>query len=272
MPTLDDEWARIYPALEELKLTYIANPGEPWTERRQLFLGKLDIVDPALDPVAELLVDWLDELTDDDRNSLLSNEALNKESYERLKKYTDQRDQLAAAAAPAYEEAIPEAPGDPTYEETSATLDNTAYDANAWDVYLATNGTAWDGAAASWSQFREWFLYYATEQGLAFPATGFLLAFDGKTPGERIAGFADYGITIRPSGPSGAATAATDPPVVSADEPALSADEDTADEDTNALMEELLAENPEFAEISEQRRLELIAEVLSEEQPEAAAT
>jgi hypothetical protein len=85
------------------------------------------------------------------------------------------------------------------------------YDPAAWNAFLATNGTRWNGAEADWSTFRTWFAYTAGQQGLAQPATAFLDHVE--TTADKIAAFAAYGVTI--ARPAGAAPATTLPDVSS---------------------------------------------------------
>jgi hypothetical protein len=77
------------------------------------------------------------------------------------------------------------------------------YDESAWQAFLAEHGARWDGADSTWDQFREWFVYTATEQGLGEPAAAFV-AYAESQP-DKVAVFAQYGLSI-----AGAEAAATD--------------------------------------------------------------
>jgi hypothetical protein len=127
-------------------------------------------------------------------------------------------------------------------EPAEPTPTTPAYDESAWSAYLATNGPYWDGTEESWQQFRDWFRYHAEEQGLGVPATGLLDFLAARSASDRIATFARYGVTIRPPARPVAPPAQVD----------------------QAVLDELLAEHPEFAAIPEARRLALIASLRGE--------
>jgi hypothetical protein len=181
MSTPDDVLGWIRPPLEELKRDYNADPGKPWEERREFFLRQLGLQDARQDPVVQELLERLDEAPEEERNSILGSDELD-----------SMADEIVRQHAPVQEEA-----GDETaYAEAR---DETAYDEQAWQAYLAQNGPQWDGTEESWEQFRQWFAYYASEQGLGVPATAFLDYLTPQPPAERIATFAQYGVTITPA-------------------------------------------------------------------------
>jgi hypothetical protein len=110
----------------------------------------------------------------------------------------------------------------------------------AWQAFLVENGPRWDGTESSWGQFREWFLYEAAERGFRDPTTALMSYLDGMAVAERISALAQYGVTV----PTGAGEVDVDPASL-------------------AVADELLRENPEFADIPEERRRELMAQVLA---------
>jgi len=120
------------------------------------------------------------------------------------------------------------------------------YDEAAWQAFLVENGARWNGADDAWPAFREWFAYYATESGLGQPATALLDYLDPQSASERIATLAQYGVVI-------AAADAAEAPAEEAAEPLRLSDEDVA---------ALLAEDADFADIPEERRRELIAQIV----------
>jgi L-amino acid N-acyltransferase YncA len=131
------------------------------------------------------------------------------------------------------------------------------YDENVWHDYLATNAVRWDGTEESWAQFVEWFDYHADDRGVSAPATALTAHLADMVASDRVETLARYGVVI---GAEGAATedAATED----------AATEDAAAEDDqfdiDSVVDEVLADNPEFAEIPARRREELVAEVLAE--------
>ena len=129
--------------------------------------------------------------------------------------------------------------------EAETTTDESGYDEQAWGTYLSENGPAWDGTEQSWEQYTQWFLYYAEERGVKAPATALIDYLTAQPATERISTFAQYGVTI---------TQATQEPDTAA---AASAEIDT-------MMADVLAEDPSLADIPEERRREILAEVLGQ--------
>jgi hypothetical protein len=72
------------------------------------------------------------------------------------------------------------------------------YDEQAWQVFLSENGTQWDGTEEGWDSFRQWFAYYAGEQGLSVPASALLDYLSAQPDAERIDTLGQYGVTITP--------------------------------------------------------------------------
>lgn len=78
--------------------------------------------------------------------------------------------------------------------ETVRADGQVADDPAAWNAYLTTNGSFWDGTEAGWQQFRDWFLYYAAEAGVQQSAEIFI--DDVEAQPDKIATFLRYGITV----------------------------------------------------------------------------
>lgn len=163
----EEAWLWIQPALQEVRST----TGAPWEQRRARFLELLGLNDPDQHPATAPLFRRLDDMPDGDRADLLDG------------------DRLDTWVSDVLREELPE-------DETAAEQDTDAYDESAWTTYLATNGPNWDGTEESWPAFREWFAYYAAEQGLTGPATALLDHLDTQSAPERVATLATYGVVI----------------------------------------------------------------------------
>ena len=144
-------------------------------------------------------------------------------------------DDLASHAYQVVCEAVPDGP---------AEVADAGYDEQAWFAYLAENGPRWDGTDESWPGFREWFVHYAAEAGLHVPATLFLDHLEPMAAADRVTMFAEYGVTIQVPEP---AVAALDPLA-------------------QKVMDELLARKPQYADIPEARRVELVTALLAREE------
>jgi hypothetical protein len=83
------------------------------------------------------------------------------------------------------------------YERLRSNLPTATYDERAWQDYLTTSGTQWDGTDAAWPAFREWFAFYAQERGFGTPADTLLSQLDSKTSADRISTLGGYGVMIR---------------------------------------------------------------------------
>lgn len=125
----------------------------------------------------------------------------------------------------------------------------TGFDEQAWYAFLASHASQWDGTAESWDQFADWLRYYANENGFGAPTGSLIDSLGGQAVADRIGVLAQYGVVI----PTSAEQHAEAPPEVP-----------TADEFADTHMADLLAEDPQFADIPEERRRELIAQVLGE--------
>ena len=169
MTTTEDMWNWIYPAIQELKNA----ADQPWDQRRAHFLEQLGIHESDEHPVTGELLRQLDELPDDERSTLVESEQLDTLAYELIQTQGTDSEQ-------------PEGSGD-------------EYDEAAWNTYLTTNGSHWNGTDDSWPAFREWFVYHAGEQGLSTPANALLDYLGGMSAAERVAAFGQYGVTIAES-------------------------------------------------------------------------
>lgn len=136
---------------------------------------------------------------------------------------------IAAEAAEAPAEASPAGETAPAGESN---------DEAAWQHFLVENGPRWTGEEESWSQFRTWFEYQANEAGFGEPASALLDLLDSQPAQDRIATFAQYGVTIAgTAAPTGEA------------QPAQLTEEN---------IQSLLDQTAEFDDIPEERRRELI--------------
>jgi len=121
-----------------------------------------------------------------------------------------------------------------------------SYDEVAWQAFLVENGARWIGDDETWPAFREWFVYYAADASLGQPANALMEYLDAQSAPARIATFAQYGVVIAVAEEEAA-------------DPAAEAPLELSDEEVQALIDE----DPEFADIPEERRRELIAQLLA---------
>jgi hypothetical protein len=136
-------------------------------------------------------------------------------------------------------------------QAASAPAAERHYDEAAWSQFLIANGSFWDGTQASWARYRDWFAGTAAAQGFGPPVAGLLTYLEAQAVPDRISTLAAYGVIVAeaaqpaatPDAPRGASSG--------------------RDEFARSLMAELLASQPELAAISEDRRWELLAGVLS---------
>lgn len=178
MPTVDDLWASIGTPVAEMRAGFGADPATPWIELRQSFLTQL-APDIGQSPAIQQFLQQLDDMTDVDRNAVLGSDQLESLAYSLL-------------------------------EQNAQGDEDARYDEEAWEAYLADNGAAWDGTDEGWQQFREWFSYYADEQGLSVPATELLEVLDTQSVTDRIATLASRGVTITPAELAGNAVTSYD--------------------------------------------------------------
>jgi hypothetical protein len=127
-----------------------------------------------------------------------------------------------------------------------------AYDESAWQAYLTESGQAWNGTGQTWEQFRQWFVFHATERGLEDPATRLLDYLGQQAVTERISTLARYGVAIK-----------------NADVPGeyVAAQGEMDDEGIDSMLGKLaaeLAERPEMAAMPEDLRREVIAGAMEE--------
>jgi hypothetical protein len=225
MPTADEAWAWLAAPVEKLRAGVVARPDESWQQRREDL--RTELAAATRDSVADELLTWLDELSDSDRSAILNSDDLAGHVYQWLTRQLPPEQQPAAPPTPA----------------------PAAYDETAWYAHLAQNGRQWNGTEESWGAFREWFLYYAADAGFTTPATQLLDYLQPMAAADRVTTLGQYGVTIQAPVPAEPA------PV-----PAEPAPEATA----HQLMDDVVAENPEFAEIPEERRIELTKMLLAE--------
>ncbi len=220
MTTLDELWTWIYSPLHELVAERADNRDKSWIDLRAYFLERAELQDSADNSFVDDLLTQLDELSDSDREALL-----------------DSNDQLEAFAyAIAERHAGADGAADAATAETAA-----GYDEAAWQQYLVENGAHWNGDEASWEQFKDWFLYYADEKGVAEPATALLSYLDSQPAEDRIATLAQYGVIIKQPQPAAEAS-------------------EIDDSDTEAIRE-MLGDDPMFADLSEDQLRQMFIEV-----------
>lgn len=214
MPSVDELWAWVSTPIEELLAQYESDRERPWEELRAYFLERAGLSDPSQHPLVAELVRQLDELPDQERGALF-----------------DDRDRLPNLARELCEQ----------YADDDESGDGAGYDEAEWQRFLMENGPRWAGDEESWPQFTEWFVYVADEAGVGQPATSLVEFLGGQPVPERIATFAQYGVTIE-----------------------IPVDEAEPTELTEEEIQEILAEGAQFDDIPEERRRELINEVLGQ--------
>jgi hypothetical protein len=163
MSNVEDRWQALYGPLQELK----AESDGPWEIRQAEFLDKVGLTDAEQDPVVEAFLSHLSDLSSADRAALLRTEQPDHLLY-----------QLLQQSAPV--------PAAPTYDDA------------AWLSYLSSHGPYWDGTEPEWVPFRVWFAYEAQQVGLGGPALALLEYLEAQPVEDRIATFAQYGVTIEP--------------------------------------------------------------------------
>ena len=126
------------------------------------------------------------------------------------------------------------------------------FDQQAWWAFLAEHASGWDGTDEHWTAFEPWLLSMAADQGFGEATESLLAPLRGQGPAAVRAVLAEYGVVIAEPAPA-------EP------EQAEEVELPTPAEFAEANMAELLAEDPDFAELSEERRMALIAEVLAEQ-------
>lgn len=174
------------------------------------------------------------------------------------------------AGVPASEVGSAEGYGESATAETRATED-----LDAWNSYLATNGPRWNGSEEAWSQFREWFLYYAAQAGVGESAAGFIAYID--TQQDKIAVFSQYGVQIpAPAEETAVAAVAADRLAASADDLGRSADAEGGSSDAGMTAEDAMAaiagpsltefrrSYPQFGQLSDTEVKQLIREAVTE--------
>lgn len=187
-------------------------------------------------------LEHLDQTPEDDRNKLLGSDELDSMVYE-LAQQHELAQQLQQRAA--VQETFPWEGGHETAHQEPA-----AYDEQAWQAFLTQNGPQWDGTEASWDQFRQWFEYHAADRGVGAPAAALLDYLATQPAAERVATFAQYGVTIQAPPPQEAPSG----------DRAATAEE----EESEAITEDALKANPEYLEMTEDQRMSRMSEVLAD--------
>jgi hypothetical protein len=219
----DELWAWVFPPLEQLRDRCTAEPDAPLEQHFAAFLEELGVREVVDQPLLWSFWERLEALPDDaERTRFLAGDAAATLVYDLVQEHAGQQEQAG----------VPEQALD-TYDEAG------------WQAFLAEHGSRWDGTGPSWTQFREWFLYEAGQQGFGTPTTMLATYLDSLDVAERIDALAQYGVTV----PAQWGGADVDPASL-------------------AIADELLQENPEFADIPEERRRELMAEVLASMSPQ----
>lgn len=241
MPTVDELWRWLYEPLQELKKGYVTDPGQAWETRKESLLRDLGVSTADGHPVTEQLLRRLDELPESERDNTIGSDQLDSLAYGIVQEHGEEPAQPQAVTQ--------EAAGVAPVQEQEQ---QAPYDPDAFYAFVRDKGGVWDGTAATWGQFREYFVYYAAESGVQQPATALLDSLEAYGPAERVAVLAQYGVVI--GGPASGAVSQQS-----------QEEEEFGDEDIDEMMAELLRDNPEFASLPEERRREIIVEALSEQ-------
>jgi hypothetical protein len=227
MSTKDELWQWLGEPLQELSRHRLERPDAEWQEHREFFLEKLSVTDPAPYPALDAVLRHLDELPVDERAGLLDNlDELTRVVDGFLDQYADAETEEAPAAA--------------------------EFDQQAWWAFLAENAALWNGTDEHWAEFEPWLLSVAADHGYGEATESLLAPLRGQGAATVRAVLGEYGVVIAEQAPEQDGQA---------EEVALPTPAEFADEN----MADLLAADPEFAELSEERRLALIAEVLAEQ-------
>lgn len=261
MSIVEDLWNWIQDPLEKLKQSILDEPGRPWETRREEFRQGLGIQEPGQHPVTEQMFRHLDDLTEDERTTQIR---------------SGQFESTARTFAEQHAASQQADQGSGQGSDQQAAISGPGYDERAWQDYLQSSAGQWDGRQETWSQFTQWFLYYANDNGLKDPAAALISYLDPLSPGERIAVLSQYGVTISPPAQPVAQSVAQSVAQPVQDSGAEQGGieqggiEQGGDADEVAIiMDELLAENPQFAAIPEERRMEILNRVFRELQDTA---
>lgn len=230
MATRTQLWAWIEPAVQELHAYHAEHSDASWPDLRSHFLEQLGITEAAQYPAVDTLIKDLDERSDSERTELLADS-------NKLTELADRYTTLHADPDPA---AAPQ-PGTPQQQDT--------FDQNAWFAFLAEVGPNWNGTDEHWAQFEPWLLAESNSRGFGPQTEALFAQVRGHGAAAVIELFRQYGVQIK--APAQAQPDQSQP---------SSQDLQVAE----TAMAELLAENPEFADIPEERRRELIAQLLAE--------
>lgn len=231
MSTKDELWQWLGEPLQELRQHQLDQPDLEWTAHREFFLERLSISDSSGYPVLDAFLRDLEERPADQRAELLAN-------IDELNRLADQYiDQFA----------------DP--ETETGAPEEAEFDQEAWWAFLMEHASGWNGTDEHWVDFEPWLLTMAAEHGFGDATEALLAPVRGQGAAAVRAVLTEYGVRI--AEPPAEAPEATEAPEA--------VELPTPEEFAEANMAELLAEDPEFAELSEERRMALIAEVLAEQ-------
>ncbi len=238
---LDELWSWLHPGLESLKDKRRSEPDTTWQQHRADLLEELGLADATWHPVTNLLLTRLDELPDDDRDRVLDGDDLDRMAYEAVQ-------EVVAEEAP----------------EDAA---DGGYDEAAWHHFAAEHLPHWHGTEESWPQFVDWFTYQADTADLTTPARGFIDHARPMSVEERIALFAQYGVAVPAAGetPTPDGTPGAGPDTAAGQATTAPTDDIVPDEAARAALADVLAENPHLADLPEDVRMEVLAEVLREQ-------
>ena len=248
MSTRDELWGWIEVPLEESHARRQESPDSSWEQVRAFFLERLNITDPTAYPIIDALLRDIDGRAASEREEVLTDlDKLKALGWSFADRYAEP--EAADTTEPEVRTYTPEA-------QTYAQPEVETYDQNAWWAFLAECGPGWDGTDEHWAIFEPWLLAEARARGFGTPTEALLAPLRGQGASAVIAVFADYGVVIQPL-----AAPVEDVRAAEAESEPLPTPEEFAE----ANMADLLAEDPEFADIPEERRLALIAEVLAEQ-------
>lgn len=211
-------------ALRELHTYRADHLNATWAELQSYFLQQLGISDAAQYPVIAALVRDLEQRPEDERAELLGD--------------LDRLNELGAQFASQH--------ADPEPAQAATAEQQPAFDQNAWLAFLAECGPHWNGTDEHWAQFEPWLLGEANSRGFGPQTEALFAQVRGHGAAAVIELFRQYGVTIQAPAQQQQRTQAS------------------PEELAEAAAHELLAENPEFANIPADRRRELVAEVLAE--------
>jgi hypothetical protein len=230
MSTKDELWQWLGEPLKELRQHRLDQPDLEWSARREFFLERLSISDPAGYPAVDALLRDLEERPVEQRDELLAD--------------SDELTRLTDGYVDQFAETESEAAGE------------AEFDQEAWWAFLTEHASGWNGTDEHWVDFEPWLLALAADHGFGEATESLLVPLRTQGAAAVRAVLAEYGVQV--AEPELSAEPA-------AEEQAAEVELPTPEEFAEANMADLLAEDPDFAELSEERRMALIAEVLAEQ-------